>query len=110
MDEESAPARGARPWIAHAGPAWHWVPLVALLAVFGAILIWLIIPGTRIFPPSVVERVADDATQAALVEESNRALEERARRLEEALGGAVCSSCVSKLEETGGATDFRLGR
>lgn len=90
MDEES-PARGARPRFVHSGPAWHWAPLVALLAIFGAILIWLVIPGTRIFPPSVVERVADDSSQAALVEESNRALEERARRLEEALAGAVCT-------------------
>lgn len=81
---EGTPPEGGR-------SAWHWVPLLILLLLFGAILIWLLLPGTRIFPPTPPPRVVDDSAAAALIEESNRALEERARQLEEAIAGAVCT-------------------
>jgi S1-C subfamily serine protease len=66
-----------------------WVPLLILLLLAGAVLAWLLLPGTRIFPDPVQVAITDSDTLQA-----QRALNDslRARRdaLQGALDGAIC--------------------
>ncbi len=79
-------------YAAAAGPGrWRWVPLIALLLLAGGVLIWLLLPGTRIFPPEPAPRLVEDAEAAAILAEVNRSLEERVGSLREAIAGAVCT-------------------
>ncbi|WP_299629087.1 trypsin-like peptidase domain-containing protein [uncultured Tateyamaria sp.] len=71
-------------------PLWAWLPLVLLLLIAGGTLIWLLIPGNRIFPDMAADRVITDEAALATVTDVNRALEERLATLENALEGAVC--------------------
>jgi hypothetical protein len=71
-------------------PLAAWLPPVILIAIFGLLLIWLLLPGNRLFPEPAA-RLTDDAASVAVLEEGNRALAERARALEEALATAVCT-------------------
>jgi S1-C subfamily serine protease len=65
------------------------VPLVVLLALAGAVLVWLLVPGTRLFPDRAPQAVA--AEEAARVAEAvNASLTERRAALRAALDGAQC--------------------
>ncbi|MCB2095050.1 MAG: trypsin-like peptidase domain-containing protein [Rhodobacteraceae bacterium] len=66
-----------------------WLPLVVLLLLAGAAVIWLLMPGTRIFP---VERadIVDDAAAAEATSQINESLETRLAALRAALDGAQC--------------------
>lgn len=70
-------------------PLWAWLPLVLLLLLCTGALIWLLIPGNRIFP-AVADRVITDEAALEAVTDVNRALQERLATLETALEGAVC--------------------
>ncbi|MFK7754129.1 MAG: trypsin-like peptidase domain-containing protein [Sedimentitalea sp.] len=67
-----------------------WVPLLVLLLLAGAVLAWLLLPGTRLFhasdtPPAVTDEATLRAAQA-----HNESLRARKATLEAALEGAVC--------------------
>ncbi|SPJ31116.1 trypsin-like peptidase domain-containing protein [Falsiruegeria mediterranea] len=65
-----------------------WVPLLVLLLISGAVLFWLLQPGTRLFPkqdPVITEQSTLDAQRAL-----NDELRGRAETLQAALDGAVC--------------------
>ena len=90
----SAPVAGAAPFAAPIAttPRIAWVPLVVLLALATAALLWLLLPTTRVFfdyadktagAPAKVD--ADAAQEATLL-----ALLDRKRLLNEALAGAQC--------------------
>ncbi len=70
-------------------PLAAWLPLPILLLLAGAVLIWLLMPATRIFP-AVAGQAIPDAAALELAERTNRALEERLTGLQRALDGAVC--------------------
>ncbi|CAM5524722.1 hypothetical protein FALB51S_04110 [Frigidibacter albus] len=68
-----------------------WPPLF-LIALMAMILLWLLLPGTRLFPPphtQITREVSEGALD--LARQLNRDLEERALALEAALDGAVCT-------------------
>lgn len=67
-----------------------WVPLAILLVLAGAVLAWLLMPGTRLFARSgTVPAVTEQATlQAARA--LNDSLRDRRATLQAALDGAVC--------------------
>ncbi len=69
----------------------HWLPLVFLLLLSGAVLYWLMQPGVRLFPPPPPPELVDDASAVAIAEEINRSLESRAAALEAAIAGATCT-------------------
>jgi len=80
---------GTRPAVRSVPPAAAWAPLAVLLALFGAVLVWLLIPGTRLFPPESPEAVtAADAEQVA--QAVNEGLVARRAALLAALDGAQC--------------------
>jgi S1-C subfamily serine protease len=68
-------------------------PLAILLALSLATLIWLLWPGTRIFPTAAAPppRLVESAEAARVLGEVNASLEERVRALREAVEGAVCT-------------------
>ncbi len=72
------------------GGGWRWVPLGLLLLVTAAVLVWLLLPGTRVLPPEPREGVVGDAEALRMVREANAALESRIGELEMAIAGAVC--------------------
>lgn len=67
-----------------------WVPLVVLLVLAGGTLIWLLLPGTRVFADNHADPVITDKAELAAAEAHNAALRERKAVLEAALTGAVC--------------------
>lgn len=70
-------------------PAW---PVAALAAVLALIALWLLLPGTRLFPDDgrAAARTLDDSS-LELVRLLNEDLAERERLLRAALEGAVCT-------------------
>lgn len=72
-------------------PLWAWLPLLLLLLLSAAVLVWLLLPGSRIFPEQPRAAVTDEAALAAS-EEVNRALQARLAQLETALDGATCKA------------------
>lgn len=72
-------------------PLWAWLPLLLLLLISVAVLIWLLIPGNRIFPEQPRAAIPDETALAAS-EDVNRALRDRLATLEAALDGATCKS------------------
>ncbi len=71
-------------------PKAAWVPLVILLVLALATLVWLLLPNTRLFANDrVVPVIADDAA-VALAEQVNRDLAEQRAALKAAVDGAVC--------------------
>lgn len=77
--------------VAHGwSPHWLWLPPLILTLLFGLVLIWLLLPGTRIFPQTVMG-LDDIVASTALVEDGNRALAERADALEAALSSGTCT-------------------
>lgn len=87
QEETSSPAteeRGPVPLVA-------WLPLVLLLLLAGGILVWLLIPGNRIFADDVAPPAAiPDEAAIAAARDANRALERRLADLRAAHAGAVC--------------------
>ncbi|MEM1074858.1 MAG: trypsin-like peptidase domain-containing protein [Pseudomonadota bacterium] len=77
------PPRGRVPLLA-------WLPLVLLLGLFGGILVWLLMPGNRIFADDGAQPVVVDEAALRAAREVNRALELRLANLNEAMNGAVC--------------------
>ena len=73
------------------GGGWRWIPLVLLLLVSIAALVWLLTPGTRLMPPEPAAAFIEDEEALRIAREGNAALEERARQLEEAIAGAMCT-------------------
>lgn len=78
----AAPARGI--------PPIAWVPLLVLLLLAALTLIWILLPGNRLFhadrtPPAITDEAALEAARAL-----NDSLRERQAALEAALAGAVC--------------------
>lgn len=71
-------------------PVIAWLPLVLLLGLATLILAWLLLPGTRLFPPINTQPVISDASAVALAEQVNRDLREHRDRLRDAFAGAVC--------------------
>lgn len=82
---------GARPDDGHGRvPVFAWLPLVILLLLVGGVLVWLLMPGTRIFARDATQRPVPDAAAIAAAQEVNRALEQRLADLRAAHDGAVC--------------------
>ena len=74
------------------GGRWRWTPLVLLLLISIAALLWLLSPGTRLMPPVPPAPLLDDEEALRIAREANAALEDRARQLEEAIAGAMCTA------------------
>ncbi|ETD02716.1 trypsin-like peptidase domain-containing protein [Rhodobacter capsulatus] len=68
-------------------PLAAWLPLPILLVLLCLVLIWLLLPGTRVFPPQSVVR---DADVSAAQETELGALRDRRDALRQALAGAQC--------------------
>ncbi|WP_169583497.1 S1 family peptidase [Rhodobacter capsulatus] len=68
-------------------PLAAWLPLPILIAVTSLILIWLLLPGTRVFPPDTVVSAAD---VSAARDSELGALRDRRDALRLALAGAQC--------------------
>ncbi|MCY4304349.1 MAG: serine protease [Aestuariivita sp.] len=71
-------------------PIVAWLPLLLLLISASATLIWLLIPGNRIFPAFAREQVITDSDSLTAAIDVNRALEERLNELNSALNSAIC--------------------
>ncbi|WP_373635720.1 S1C family serine protease [Yoonia sp. SS1-5] len=67
-------------------------PLAALCVLMLLVLIWLLLPGTRLFPPepSAVALEMRDGSEEAL-RDINRGLEERIAMLEDGLENGICT-------------------
>lgn len=67
-------------------------PVAVLAAVLALFALWLLLPGTRLFPSDRTDAArALDERSLELVRQLNQDLEERAEVLEAALEGAVCT-------------------
>ncbi|MBK0326930.1 trypsin-like peptidase domain-containing protein [Rhodobacteraceae bacterium F11138] len=66
-----------------------WVPLLLLLILAGAVLTWLLWPGTRLFARSETVAITDQQTLNA-ARALNQSLRERQALLQTALDGAQC--------------------
>ena len=71
-------------------PLWAWLPLLLLILIAGIVLIWLLIPGNRIFPDRANDRAATDEAALATVVNVNKSLEQRLALLQSALDDAFC--------------------
>ena len=72
-------------------PFWiFWGPLIGVISVLAIIIIWLLIPGNRLFPVGTVNLQLDQSKYLDLINEENKALLSRARQLEAALEESVC--------------------
>jgi len=67
-----------------------WVPLLILLLVSGAVLAWLLSPGTRLFNAAKTPPVITEPATLKAAEALNQSLRARQDTLETALAGAVC--------------------
>lgn len=73
-------------------PLWAWLPLLLLVLLAGIVLIWLLIPGNRIFPDMAEDREVTDEAALAAVAEANKSLEQRLAVLQNSIDGAVCEA------------------
>ena len=72
-------------------PFWiFWGPLVAVISVLIIIIIWLLIPGNRIFLGTNEGSGLDNSNYLNLINEENASLLRRAQQLEAALEESVC--------------------
>ncbi len=78
------------PVVTQGGGGWRWAPLGLLLLVTAVLLVWLLLPGTRVLPLEPRDGVVGDAEALRMVREANNALESRIGELEAAIAGAVC--------------------
>ena len=67
----------------------YWVPLMVLIVLLLLAILWLLLPGNRVFPAAPGQS-EEAATEEALLEAENQALIERIERLREAREEAVC--------------------
>jgi len=72
--------------------SWRWIAPVGLLVLFTAVLIWLLWPGTLLYPARPTASVIDDQGVLEAARRGNEALEERIAQLRQAIDGAVCSA------------------
>lgn len=70
---------------------WRWIAPVALILLFGGLLLWLLRPGALLYPERPTVAAIDEGAVAEAARAANRALEERIARLRDALDGAVCT-------------------
>lgn len=70
-------------------PRIAWVPLLCLLLLTGALLLWVLWPGTRIFPDQPAQAI-DPATVDAAARAELDSLRARRDALQAALAGAQC--------------------
>ena len=96
----SPPDHTDRPRVAHS--LWlFWLPPIVLLTILVLTLIWLLWPGTRIFPqPQTVYHVPDETAQS-VNGDIIAALEQRAADLQTALDGAMCSDAGELILDDG---------
>lgn len=73
-------------------PLWAWLPLLLLVLIAGVVLIWLLIPGNRLFPDQAGEKAITDEAALAAVANANKSLEQRLATLQTAIDGAVCEA------------------
>ena len=71
-------------------PFWAWLPLLLLLLLFGGALIWLLLPGNRIFASDMARPAVSDAAALRAAEDTNRGLRARLSELQTTLEGAQC--------------------
>lgn len=72
-------------------PLSAWLPLLLLLLLAGGVLVWLLMPGSRIFPEITEDHEITDEAAIAAAEGINRSLEERLASLQSSLDQAVCT-------------------
>lgn len=70
---------------------YHLVPLVVLIILLTLFIIWLLIPGNRLFPSGIGQILNNEKLLEITVEE-NAALIQRKRQLESAIENAVCEA------------------
>lgn len=70
---------------------WRWAAPVILLLLFGALLIWALIPGSLLYPAPERGSVIEDDRVAEAMREGNETLEARIAQLRTAIEGAVCT-------------------
>ena len=68
----------------------YWVPLMVLIVLLLSAILWLLLPGNRLFPVTTPIQSEEAAKEEALLKEENQALIDRIERLREAREGAVC--------------------
>ncbi|MGG7567326.1 trypsin-like peptidase domain-containing protein [Rhodovulum sp. DZ06] len=89
------------------GPAsawrWRWIAPVALAILLVGLLVWLLLPGSLLYPERPETPVIADEAAAAAARASNDALEERIAELRGALDGAICTP-TGELVLPGGLT------
>jgi hypothetical protein len=91
---------------------WHrrpWLPVLIAVIVAVAVLLFLLLPGVLIYPERQVAERPDLDRLIALQRESNRALEEQIRVLEEALDRGVCTVQDPRLGIPGSIVPIRPG-
>lgn len=87
--------------VGRVGPSpWEWVPLLLLLVLAGATILWLLIPGNRLFPQPPLQAFSDPEA-AQILQDHNRALQKRLEALESALTGAQCTADGRMLQADG---------
>lgn len=86
----AAQATGVTDWW---GPGpWAFLPLAILLLLAAGTLVWLLRPGTRLFPPTETARPSVvNADKAQVIAGVNASLEQRIAVLREAVASAVCT-------------------
>ncbi|KRA52994.1 trypsin-like peptidase domain-containing protein [Devosia sp. Root635] len=80
--EQTEPRRGV--------PIIAWLPLLILLLISAGLLIWLLLPNSRIFPAYDADRAIETEAAAGLARSVNDALRERLADLRDARDGAMC--------------------
>lgn len=71
-------------------PRIAWVPLVVLLVLAGGVLVWLLLPGTRVFARDGAVPAISDQSELDAARAHNAALRDRKEQLQAALNGAMC--------------------
>jgi len=71
---------------------WRWVAPIGLFVLFGLMLVWLLWPGTLLYPARPTASVIDDGGVVEAARRGNEALEERIADLRSAIDGAACTA------------------
>jgi hypothetical protein len=88
----------------------RWSAPVALLVLFALMLIWLLMPGTLLYPPQPTASVILDDRVADATRASNRSLEDRIAQLRAGIDGAVCTPQGDLVLPSGFTPDGRAPR
>jgi len=89
-------------------PLVAWLPLVVLLGLAILVLLWLLLPGTRLFPRDQSPPAISENSAAALAESVNRDLQTRLDTLRQALAGSVCRADGTLIVPSGRTLDGLL--